>query len=64
MPKKSKNFYKDPNRKGNEMQFIEVPTNVLGSRRRKAYNEAYKRTGDTFFSLVKSLEIISKSSKK
>ena len=64
MPKKSKNFYKDPNRKGNEMQFIEVPVRSLARRRRMVYNQTFKETGDTFLSLVKTLEIQSKTSKK
>lgn len=64
MSRRSKDYYKDPNRKGNEMQFTEVPARSLGSRRRKAYREAYEKTGDTFLSLVKSLEITSKKSEK
>jgi hypothetical protein len=64
MSRKSKDYYKDPNRKGNEMKFTEVSPKSLGRRRKKVFNETFKETGDTFLSLVKTLEIQSKQSNK
>jgi len=64
MSKRSKDYYKDPNRKGNEMQFTEVSPKSLGRRRKKVFDDTLEETGDTFFSLVKTLEIQSKTSKK
>jgi hypothetical protein len=64
MSRKSKEYYLDPNRKGNEMKFTEVPSRSLTRSRKKMFDETFKKTGDTFLSLVKTLEIQSKSSKK
>ena len=64
MSRKSKEYYLDPNRKGNEMQFTEVSPKLLSRRRKKVFDETFEKTKDTFLSLVKSLEIQSKSSKK
>tara|TARA_A100000172_G_scaffold21547_1_gene12245 strand:+ start:719 stop:913 length:195 start_codon:yes stop_codon:yes gene_type:complete len=64
MSRRSKDYYKDPNRKGNEMQFTEVSPKSLGRRRKQVFDETLKETGDTFLSLVKTLEITSKTSKK
>jgi len=64
MSKRSKDYYKDPNRKGNEMQFTEVSPKSLGRRRKKVFDDTLEETGDTFLSLVKTLEIQSKTSKK
>lgn len=64
MSKRSKDYYKDPNRKGNEMQFTEVSPKSLGRRRKKVFDDTFEETGDTFLSLVKTLEIQSKTSKK
>ena len=60
----SKNFYKNPNRKDNQMQFITVPKAKLDKERSDRYKKTLKETGDTFLSLVKTLEIQSKTSKK
>lgn len=64
MSRKSKEYYLDPNRKGNEMQFTEVSATSVSRRRKKIFDETLEKTGDTFLSLVKSLEIQSKNSKK
>lgn len=64
MSRKSKEYYLDPNRKGNEMQFTEVSPKLLSRRRKKVFDETFEKTKDTFLSLVKSLEIQPKTSKK
>tara|TARA_X000001316_G_C905865_1_gene22593 strand:+ start:308 stop:448 length:141 start_codon:yes stop_codon:yes gene_type:complete len=46
------------------MQFTEVSPKSLGRRRKQVFDETLKETGDTFLSLVKTLEITSKTSKK
>ena len=53
----SKNFYKNPNRKDNQMQFITVPKAKLDKARSDRYNKTLKETGDMFYSLVKTFEI-------
>ena len=60
----SRNFYKNPNRKGNQMQFVTVPKAKLGKARLDRYQKTLKETGDMFYSLVKSFEIDIKTDKK
>ena len=59
----SKNFYKNPNRKDNQMQFITVPKAKLNKARSDRYQKTLKETGDMFYSLVKSFEIDIKTKK-
>ena len=62
----SKNFYKNPNRKDNQMQFITVPKAKLAKldkARSDRYNKTLKETGDMFYSLVKTFEIDIKTKK-
>ena len=59
----SKNFYKNPNRKNNQMQFITVPKAKLDKARSDRYKKTLKETGDMFYSLVKTLEIDIKTKK-
>lgn len=61
MNKKSKSYYKDPNRRSNWMKNTEVPPRQLKTKRWERYNSLIEQGVSSYESMVRALEIIPKS---
>jgi len=59
--KKSKSYYQDPNRKSNWFKPEIVPVRKLAKQRQQRYEELISNGSDPFESLVRALEITTRT---
>ena len=60
MSKRSKSYYKDPNRRSNWMKNEQVPAGKLKQKRFERYNALIEQGASSYESMVRALEIIPK----
>lgn len=60
MSKRTKSYYKDPNRRSNWMKNEIVPARQLKQKRLERYNNLLEQGASSYESMVRALEIVSK----